>query len=105
MVLGEPVEDSHGRVLARKGVTLSAQTVALLRAEGVTELIIEDAATPTELLNKEDAARQQQIAEATHAVRQKLDIRFRKFKDNELMGTLRAVAEKRLIQARLSDQT
>lgn len=101
MVLGEPVLDSQGRILAKKGESLSADQLRLLETAGVRDLLVAENTDTAEFPGTETAP-DQTSAEIAGAIRKKLDLRFRKHHDTPLMQTIRNLAEKHLIQVKLS---
>ncbi|MBI2949757.1 MAG: hypothetical protein HYY23_19165 [Verrucomicrobia bacterium] len=105
MVLGEPVLDSQGRILARKGENLSEELLGLLRASGIGNVFAAETAAPDEVPRADQTAGGPAGAEMAAAVRKRLEVRFRRHQDNALMQTIRNLAENQLIQARLSTQT
>lgn len=103
MILGEPVLDSRGRVLAKKGEKLSDELLALLQASGVKHLLVTEADASGEFAVRNEPGGDQANAEFTAAIRKRLEIRFRKHEDNPIMQIMRSLAEKQLIQAKLSN--
>jgi hypothetical protein len=103
MVLGEPVLDSKGRLLARKGEHLTGELLALLRASGIANVFLAEAGVP-DIPPLAGASDGQLNADLAAAIRKRLDIRFRKHQDNPNMRTIRHLAERQLILAKLSKQ-
>ena len=102
MVLGESVVDSTGRTLAKRGESVSGELLALFQNAGVREILAVDSELATDLPNGAEAVRQTQIKEITAVIRKKLEIRFHRFRERPVMQTLLNLAEKQLIQDRVS---
>ncbi|MBI4662833.1 MAG: hypothetical protein HY735_28795 [Verrucomicrobia bacterium] len=103
MVLAEPVMDSCGRLLADKGESLSTQSIGVLHDHGIREVLANESEDTSNAPRLDESTGRADIEEAAVAVRRNLDVRFRKFPENPLMQTLRRLAEKHLVQAKLSN--
>ena len=102
MVLGESVVDSTGRTLAKRGESVSSELIALFQNAGVKKILALDSEMGTDLPIGAEAVRQRQINEITAVIRKKLEIRFHRFRERAVMQTLLNLAEKQLIQDRIS---
>jgi hypothetical protein len=105
MVLGEPVLDLNGRILAKKGDCLSADLLARIHAAGASDLLVAERTQTIEDVSHAATTPKQNDAEIANIVRKKLDFRFRGHQGNPIMQTIRTLAEKQLIQAKLSQLT
>lgn len=102
MLLGEPVMDCKGRFLAKKGETLSPEMMVLFASAGVEEILAEERVSELENQSRIAETQRQRVAQITQSVRKTLDTRFHAFKGNPVMQTVRDLAEKRLIQDKIS---
>ena len=105
LVLGEPVLDLNGRMLAKKGDCLSVDLIARLHAAGVTDLLAAETGQTLAAPNLAESPQNPDAAEITGNIRKRLDLRFRRHQGNPIMQTIRTLAEKQLIQAKLSQRT
>lgn len=100
MVLGEPVLDSGGQVLIPIGEVLTERQIRRLVLRGTTAIGIQ-AEEQTEEPAPTDPApanvrRNKPMTE--QEIREQLDLRFHRFENHEIMGTIRRLAEKHLVQ-------
>jgi len=102
MVLGECVVDSAGRTLAKRGESVSGELIALFQNAGVKEILAVDSEAGVVFSNGAEAVRQRQINEITEVIRKKLELRFHRYRERPVMQTLLRLAEKQLIQDRIS---
>ena len=104
LVLGEPVLDSSGHILAKKGESLSSDLLGILQASGIRDILATEMSGAEGQEASTAPAFSQEEHEIACAVRVKLEVRFRRYPDQPIMQTLRNLAEKRLTQARSAGQ-
>ncbi|MDA1274688.1 MAG: hypothetical protein O2960_11650 [Verrucomicrobia bacterium] len=103
MIIAEPILDSGGQVLILGGEVLSDRLIRRLIVRGAKEIAIqgEEPEAPPEVPKTRKVKR----AETEEEIRELLDLRFQNFENHEIMQTIRALAEKHLVQKLGSSET
>ena len=95
MIVAEPILDSAGQVLFPKDEVLTDRHIRRLVVRGVTEISVQAEAPEADPEAKLPASSAPMDEEA---LREQLAQRFRHFENNEIMQTIREVAEKHLMR-------
>ncbi len=103
MIVAEPVLDSGGQVLIPKDEILTDRNIRRLVLRGIPEISVQTEASGVDSEASEADSEVKSTANAAPmdeaALRELLAQRFRHFEDNEIMRTIREVAEKHLMRA------
>ena len=96
MIVAEPILDSSGQVLYPKGEVLTDRHIRRLVVRGATEISVQTEAPQAETESKSPA---NSAPMDEDALREQLAQRFKHFENNEIMQTIRDVAEKHLMRS------